>query len=447
MQWYKGDTKTIFETWEFGDNPFYADYQVLGPSFAAISVLLGVEDVLPIIVAARGCAAHIRFTIVAWGHDFNMDPRALPFIEVDRNDVIQGIYSVSEEQLRAFARLIEKKSYKRIIVMSNDDVLLTSADLEPLRRQLEERLRISTAVLEVSPLSGTNQWVGYDKALNLLYQPFLSEPIEKKEGINIVGWKWPSRERKFDIGACLSLLIEIGVKVNYVIPGGSKVEDFRNSLSSQVNLLWCPAYIGETLESLEREKGIPIAGYTPPYGFEGTMQWITELADALNDRDHLLLEAEKARNRFIEEVKPIKEQLQGKRGFVSGGPGRLPGLISIMADLGIDIVAAALYWPHPSSRKVLPKSLEKLPKLPQVFLVGPSLYELDEIARDLKPDFWMGGFQEQHACKRYGIPFIPTTVYTKSHQCFEGVPTVGRKIIKVLNGFDFVANPFQTVEG
>ena len=51
------------------------------------------------------------------------------------------------------------------------------------------------------------------------------------------------------------------------------------------------------------------------------------------------------------------------------------------------------------------------------------------------------------ACRKYGIPFIPITVYTSSHQCFEGVLNVGKKIIKAMNGFDFVANPFQAAEG
>jgi hypothetical protein len=51
-----------------------------------------------------------------------------------------------------------------------------------------------------------------------------------------------------------------------------------------------------------------------------------------------------------------------------------------------------------------------------------------------------------HTCKRHGIPFIPTTVYLSSHQCFEGVITVGEKIKKALRGFDFVANPFSSVE-
>ena len=117
-----------------------------------------------------------------------------------------------------------------------------------------------------------------------------------------------------------------------------------------------------------------------------------------------------------------------------------------MADLGVDVVAAALFWPHPSSKRTFPPILDKLPNVPKTMLVAPSLYELEEIAENEKVDFWLGGYQEQHACKRHGIPFIPITVYTKSHQCYEGVVTVAEKILKALSGFDFVANVFQSVE-
>jgi nitrogenase molybdenum-iron protein alpha/beta subunit len=177
------------------------------------------------------------------------------------------------------------------------------------------------------------------------------------------------------------------------------------------------------------------------------MEWLGELGDALGNRAALLARATAARERVLPEVEELRAHFRGKRGFVSGGPGRLPGLLSIMGDLGADIVAAALYWPHASSRRVLPKSMEGLPNLPQTMLVAPGLHEIEAVAREYRPDFWMGGFQEQHACKRYGIPFVPTTVYTASHQCFEGVVNVGRKIRKAMDGFDFVANPFQTVEG
>lgn len=447
MEWFKGKPETIFETWEFGDNPFYADYQVLGTTFAAVSVLMGVEDVLPVVVASRGCSVHVRFTIVAWGYDFNLGPEALPFIEVRREDVIKGNYFATEGQLHALKRLTERHPVRLIVLLSNDEVLLTCADLEPLRCQLQSALGISTVICDVSQILGTNQWIGYDRALSLLFGQFWNEPVERNDGINLVGWKWPSRERKHDVGACLALLNEVGVKVNHVLPGGSLLDDYRSALGSRANLIWCPSYIGETLERIEREKGIPLAGKTPPYGLKGTMDWLGELGDALGNREELLQQAEAARQRVMPQVEELREQLRGKRGFISGGPGRLPGLLSIMGDFEADIVAAALYWPHSTSRSVLPKTMRWLPNLPDRMLVAPSLYELDEIAREYKPDFWMGGFQEQHACRRYGIPFIPTTVYTASHQCFEGVVNVGKKICRAMDGFDFVANPFQAAEG
>jgi nitrogenase molybdenum-iron protein alpha/beta subunit len=210
--------------------------------------------------------------------------------------------------------------------------------------------------------------------------------------------------------------------------------------------LWCPSYIGETLELLERENGLPLAGFTPPYGFEGTTQWLRELGQALGDETDILKRAELVRSEYQERSEAMRANLAGKRAFVSGGPGRLTGLLHVMADLGVEVVAAALFWRHATSRKNLSRVLKKFPNPPEVFMVSPSLYELDEVARNQRPDFWMGGYQEQHTCKRYAIPFIPITVYTASHQCFEGVIHVGKKIEMALEGFDFTANLFQSIE-
>jgi nitrogenase molybdenum-iron protein alpha/beta subunit len=447
MQWYRGEAKTLFDRWEFSDNPLWADYQVLGPSFAAISVFMGLKDVMPIIVGARGCAAHIRFTKIAWGGDFFLEHKPLPFIEVTRSDVVHAQYHISQPQLESLRKLVASYQPALLVIMSNDDILLTCANMEPLVKQLQEGTGIRTEFLEVSPLSGKNQWAGYDKSLGLLYRSFLNEKIEKNEGINLVGWKWPSRERKHDIGACLALLEQVDVKVNHVIPGGSSLEDIRHSLASRANLMWCPSYVGETLEMLAEQKGLPLAGFTPPYGFEGTTSWLGELAEVLGRQDEIMSKANAAKQAHLRRVIPLQNTLGGVKGFVSGGPGRLPGLLSIMADLGVEVVAAALYWPHPN-RKVkdaLQHVVERLPKPLETLLVAPSLYDLEEIAAQKKIDFWMGGYQEQHACKHHGIPFIPTTVYTASHQCYEGVFNVGSKIEKAMQGFDFVANPFQSV--
>lgn len=446
MQWYKGDIQTLCDTWEFSDNPFYADYQILGASCAAVSVLMGADNVLPVIVASRGCACHIRFTIVAWGADFNLGQKPFPFIEISEKDVIRGNYQASEKQLESLKKMISRHPVELIALLSNDEAVLSCADLEPLRGQLEKFTGVKTEICNISPLAGTNQWLGYDAALSMLFSSYWGRNQEKNNGINLIGWKWPSRERKHDIGACLSLLQEVGVTVNCVIPGGSSLRDYEKAMRSRVNLIWCPSYIGTVVERMASDEGIPWVGKNPPYGMDGTMEWLREAAVYLDDCDEIMKRAAAVRERYMEPYQEVRKQLQGKRGFISGGPGRLPGLLDVMNDLGVEVPAAALFWPHPVNQDNLKKIYGKFNKKPEEILVAPSLYELDEMAEKYRPDFWMGGFQEQHTCRKYGIPFIPQTVYTASHQCFEGVVNVGKKILKGLGGFNFVANPLQAVE-
>jgi nitrogenase molybdenum-iron protein alpha/beta subunit len=446
MQWFNGSAQELLDQWSFTQNPLWADYQVLGPNFGALSVLMGVEDVLPIMIGSRGCVTHLRFTKIAWGIDYNLNARPYPFIEIQRSDVIQGRYHVGDSQMQALKKLLCSHPASMLVVMSNDDVLLTCADLSALKAQLEKELNLPVAILEISAISSANQWAGYDHGLETLFAPFWNEAVPPKEGVNLVGWKWPSRERFHDIGSCLALLQSLGVRVNHVIPGGCRLADIRDSLGSQANVLWCPSYIGQTLERLEQERGIRIAGYTPPYGYQGTLDWLAEVESALGSVSHLREKALPQLEEARQHLAPVRARLEGKRAFISGGPGRLPGLLSVMVDLGVEVVAAGLYWPHSSSKPTLNKIMHRLPHLPEKVLVAPSLYEIEEIAQTLKPDFWMGGFQEQHTCKRHRIPFIPTTVYTASHQCFEGVRNVGRKIEMALDGYDFVATAFRSTE-
>lgn len=392
MQWFNGSAQELIDNWQFTQNPLWADYQVLGPNFGALSVFMGMEDVLPIMIGSRGCVTHLRFTKIAWGIDYNFNPKPYPFIEVQRCDVIQGRYAIGDAQLQALKELVRRHPSALLVLMSNDEVLLTCADLTFLKSQLEKEIGLPVSILDISAISSTNQWAGYDRGLGILYERFWDERIPKREGVNLVGWKWPSRERHHDVGSCLALLQSLAVTVNHIIPGGGRLSDIRDSLASQANVLWCPSYIGQTLERLEKEHGIRIAGYTPPYGFQGTLDWLAEIETALEPGSRLLEKAqaqlEEARQRLI----PVRERLLGRRAFVSGGPGRLPGLLSIMNDLGVEVVAAALYWPHPSSKHTLTKILDRFPRKPEKFLAAPSLYEIEQIANDLHPDFWMGGF-------------------------------------------------------
>ncbi len=124
--------------------------------------------------------------------------------------------------------------------MNNDDVILPCADLTALQSKLEYETSIRIKTLDVSAIASTNQWVGCDRGLGVLYEPFWNEYVAKREGVNLIECKWPSRERHHDVGSCLALLNSLGISVNHVIPEGGRMDDIRDTLASQANVLWCP---------------------------------------------------------------------------------------------------------------------------------------------------------------------------------------------------------------
>jgi nitrogenase molybdenum-iron protein alpha/beta subunit len=410
-------------------------------------MLLNTSDIMPVMVSARGCAAHARFTKYAWGVDFGVRRKAIPVLDFAPTQVVRGDYTPQQEQLHALRRLTEANGIRMIVLLSGDNVLLSAHSLDDLSALVQQELGIPAPVLPIGGLSGSNPWVGYDAALGIVYQQVwdTAPPEADRTGVNLLGWKWASRDQDHDIGACLDLLQRLQVTVNHVLPGGASLADFADSLRSRVNLLWCSSYIGQTLHRLEEEKGLRLAGRQTPYGFAGTLGWIDELATAL-ENPTLSARGRELANSYQDELRGVQQSLKGKRTFVSGGPGRLLGLLQAMVDLQVEVVAVALYWIHDELRPALEHLLAGLPSQPEVFLVSPSLYELEEVAQQLQPDVWLGGYQEMHPCKKYQVPFVPTTLYVKSHQGFEGCIRLGKKMLAAMDGFDFVANPFVTKE-
>ena len=76
------------------DETFWADYQVLGPMFSALRMFMTMEDVLTVIVGAKGCAYHLNFTLVAWGEiDFDLGKRPLPVLEFSQQQIVMGDFT------------------------------------------------------------------------------------------------------------------------------------------------------------------------------------------------------------------------------------------------------------------------------------------------------------------------------------------------------------------
>jgi nitrogenase molybdenum-iron protein alpha/beta subunit len=412
--------------------------------FSALRIFLGMDDVLPVIVGSKGCAIHLRFSLIAWGEeDFDLGKRPISVLEYPLDKIVVGDYQITTAWIEKMKKLVEIRKPRLIVLMPTDPLTLSGTDMAGIANEVNTSLEVETTFLSISAISGANQWVGYDAALRALYQPLMGKKYAKRNAVNLVGWMWPSRRRTHEIGACIDMLKTLGIEVASIISGGSSLKDIENSMEAKANAMVCAALAGDLLHELE-EHGMKLAGRRSPYGFSGTTEWLEDIGQAL-DMD-IKDQIRQLALLYESQFQANKEILRGKKVFVSGGPGRLIGLLHTMLDYEVDIQAAALFWPHPWSHQDLLHMFEEHDLKLKEFIVSPSLYDLEEIAGKYEIDVWMGGYQEQHTCKAHGIPFVPITVYTVPHVGFEGAVNLGNKLIMALNGYSFTEDVFNAKE-
>lgn len=444
MKKYSGDFDELINKWELKEENLWIDYQVLGPMFASLRMFLSMKDVLPVIVGTKGCLNHLRFTIIAWGEeDFHLGKKPVALLEYSQEEIITGDYNIPNSWYNKIKNLVDHENSKMIVLLPSDPITISGVNLEVLSQEIENKLNINTTYLSTSAISGDNQWEGYQAALEALYKPFLNKDYKQEDSVNLVGWMWPSRKREHEIGACIDMLKQIGIKIQSVITGGSSVQDIEDSMNAKANAMVCSAVAGDIFYKLEN-KGIKLAAKRSPYGFEGTKEWLTKISKSLGlDTKEKIEKLERLyKNDFLE----IKKVLKGKRVFVSGGPGRLIGLLHTLKDYETEIETASLFWPHPWSQDDLIHMKEEHDIKIKNFIVSPGLDDLDKMANNYEADLWLGGYQEQHIAKRYNIPFVPITVYTSPHVGFEGVVNLGNKLKLALDGYDFTENILKAKE-
>lgn len=444
MQKYIGSLEGFLEKDSGRDEAFWADYQVLGPMFSALRIFMTMDDVLTVIVGAKGCAYHLNFTIVAWGEiDFYLGKRPLPVLEFRQEQIIGGDFSISPSWMRKLKKLAEIHGSRRIMLFPTDAMLLCGADLAGLARQIQEGTGVDTGFINVSAVSSANQWAGYDAALQALYAPYLDRDFQRTQSVNLVGWMWPSRHRGHEIGCCIDMLREVGIPVNTVISGGISIRDIEASMTAGANTVVCSSVMGEMLDKLDK-KGITLAGQRAPYGFSGTREWLDSIAQALGMDVTAAIDGMQAR--YQSKFSENKEKLRGKKVFVSGGPGRLIGLLHTLMDYEMDIQVACMFWPHDWSRDDIRHMMEQHHLRVKEFILSPGLDDLERVASQYAFDVWLGGYQEQHTCKRHQIPFVPITVYTTPHVGFEGAVNLGNKLLLAMGGFSFTESSFSARE-
>lgn len=444
MKWFNGNFQELVDDWELTENELWADYQVLGPIMSAYRVLATMQDVLPVMVGTKGCSYHVRFAVVAMGESsFDLGKRFAAVLEFPTDKIVRGELTVPSAWAARLLEALSGKIPKLIVLIPTDALIVSGANMQPVVEQVQSQTGIRTTFIEAASILGQSPQAGYSPAMSALLRPYYETPVEERSGVNLLGWHWPSRQHIHEIGECVRMLDKLGVKVKSVLSGGSSLADVENAITAQGNAVVCPAVCGDYIDDMAAH-GVPLLANRSPYGFSGTREWLASIAEGLGlERSREIAALEKE---FQVQFDENKDALKGKKIFISGGPGRLIGLIHLLTDYEMDIQVAALFWPHKNSQRDLAHMLTEHEASIGKMIVSPSLYEIEEIASTMKFDIWAGGYQELHTCQRHAIPFVPITVYTVPHVGFAGAVNFGDKLRMAMNGYCFTESVFNAKE-
>lgn len=149
MKWYNGDPDTLLRDWKLTENPFWADYQVLGALEGAYRVLSTMDDVLPIMVGAKGCSYHLRFTIVAGGEtSFDLGKRLAAVLEFPVEQIVIGDLKAPRAWADRLKDLVAERPPRLLVLLPTDALVVSGTDLRPLARQVEALMGVPTTWAE-----------------------------------------------------------------------------------------------------------------------------------------------------------------------------------------------------------------------------------------------------------------------------------------------------------
>ena len=249
----------------------------------ALWTALGMKDARVIYHAPPGCYISQHMDALMHEYPFELYTTSLSYA-----NVMQGAESQLEDVLR---KSISRKPQPQLVVIVTSPVVeITGDDVEGV----VEKVGNKNCVVIRPPIGG-NLHAGREKALSTLIS--IMDPAVKKidKTVNFIGPTLDTFNWRADVFELKRMLSAVGIKINAVLTGGSRVSDIINAPRASLNLCLYPYDCGiETAKIMQTKFGIPYLAGHVPIGFKESAAWLEEIADffKVDARDYLKEETE-----------------------------------------------------------------------------------------------------------------------------------------------------------
>jgi nitrogenase molybdenum-iron protein alpha chain len=403
-------------------------------SVTAICQLAMIQDAAVVNHAPLGCAGdfgNFNFINRSGQHKrgWKLANARLISSNLRENDMVFGGAAKLHEAIQA---AFSRYQPKAIFITTSCASGIIGEDIEGLADKAEAELGIPIIPVYCEGFKSKIWATGFDAAYHGILRKVVKPAAQKRpEVINIINF-WGD-----DIFT--ELLGKIGLVPNYVVPFSSIVQ--LEKLSEAGATVQICSTLGTYLAAgLEEQFGVPEVKAPPPYGVAGTDAWLRELGKVTHKEQEveMLITSEKAA--IAAELAELKTKLKGVRGFVSAGAIHGHSLISVLKELGLEVVGGCV-WHHDQKFDHGDERADSLQHIITHYgdvnfgVCSKQSFELVNLLNRLKPDIFV---VRHNGMAVWGAKLgIPTFLMGDEHFGFgyRGLINYGQKIV------DTIANP------
>ncbi|MCR4690734.1 MAG: nitrogenase [Lachnospiraceae bacterium] len=354
---------------------------------------------------------------------------------LQEKDTVYGGLRKLEKTIRS---VYERTKPNAIFVLSTCAAAIIGDDIESACEEAEDELGIPVVSIVCEGFRSRVWTTGFDAAYHGIARKLIDPPKEKrKDLINVINF-WGS-DRFTDWFA------PFGCKPKYITPF-STVNDLRSASESAATIQACSTLGSYLAAVLEKEFDVPEIETAPPYGIAQTDRWFRALGKILGKEEIAEQVIAEKKEKYLGRIAQLREKLQGKTAYVTGGAAHGHALLSVLGELGINAVGASIFHHDSvfdSGRDENDQLMQRVGDYGDVRnyrVCSKQEYELANSLGKLHPDILLsrhGGMTLWGA--KYGIPslLVGDEHYSMG---YEGIIDYGERILDTIENDEFVKN-------
>lgn len=373
---------------------------------------------------------------------------------LDEVDVIQG----GEKKLRQAVLKAEQEFRPEAIIVMNACVpALIGDDIDSILEDLQKQVSATIVPIHCEGFKTRIQATAYDAVYHGILRNLVGEdkakvkrelsedPLEEakrqariSKTVNLLNVGSMSRIDEVELIRILNAL-DLEVRV---LPCFAHPDDFTYSFEAALNVSICATHDDYFVEHLKSKYGVPYVLRTIPIGITNTNKWIRDIAlfFGIEERAERFIESE---NRELNKaLAPYRQQLQGKKVFLTGGEIRIMTTAELLYNLGMEVIGLRGYHFDKYGEILLDEFLEDVPGTDNtVFNVGAGqLFEQANLLRRLQPDLYVGHLGGNGSASKQGFSIFPLFGQSNDYLGYQGVFEVATRVARIMRNSSFNRN-------